>query len=72
MYYLKLPLQLINMANGLGVAYVLTMFYGPANITTMTAHKVLEEIIHPCLQRAQSPLVALTLISKRPTSTPTR
>ncbi len=52
MYYLKLPQQSVNMANGLGAVYVLTMFHGPANINTMTAHKVLEEIIHPCLQRS--------------------
>jgi hypothetical protein len=51
MYYLKLPQQLVNMANGLGAAYVLMKFHGPTNITTMTACKVLEEIIHPCLQR---------------------
>ncbi len=52
MYYLELPQQLVNMANGLGAVYILTTFHGPANITMMTAHKVLEEIIHPCLQRS--------------------
>jgi hypothetical protein len=51
MYYLKLLQQLVNIANSLGVAYILMTFHGPTNITTMTAHKVLEEIIHPCIQR---------------------
>jgi hypothetical protein len=51
MYYIKLPQTSVNMTNGTNVAYVLTTFHGPANITAMTAMQVLNNIINPCLQR---------------------
>jgi hypothetical protein len=39
------------MMNGVGVAYVLSTYHGPANIATMSAHEVSETIIGPGLQR---------------------
>jgi hypothetical protein len=51
MYYIKLPQTLVNMTNGVGAAYVLTSYHGPADITLMTAEQVLVNIINPCLQR---------------------
>ena len=49
MYYIKLSQTLVNMTNSANVAYVLTTYHGPANITAMTAEQVLNNIINPCL-----------------------
>jgi hypothetical protein len=51
MYYIELPQTLVNMTNGANVAYVLTTYHGPVNITAMTTKQVLNDIINPCLQR---------------------
>ena len=50
MYYIELPQTSVNMTNGANVAYVLTTYHDPANITAMTAKQVLNDIINPCLQ----------------------
>jgi hypothetical protein len=51
MYYIELPQTLVNMTNGVGAAYVLTTYHGPADITSMTPEQILVNIINPCLQR---------------------
>jgi hypothetical protein len=51
MYYIELPITSAPMVNGHGVAYNLSTYHGPANLRTMTAAKVLSQIIDPCLQQ---------------------
>jgi hypothetical protein len=51
MYYIKLSITTIPMTNGAGGAYNLTTYHGPGNLRTMTAAKVLTQIIDPCLQQ---------------------
>jgi hypothetical protein len=50
MYYIELPNTIAPMINGNGIAYNLSTYHGPADIRTMTAAKVLTEIVDPCLQ----------------------
>jgi hypothetical protein len=51
MYYINLPITTIPMTNGAGGAYNLTTHHGPGNLRTMTAAKVLTQIVNPCLQQ---------------------
>jgi len=52
MYYIELPITSAPMTNGpgAGVAYNLSTYHGPADLRTMTAAKVLDQILNPCLQ----------------------
>jgi hypothetical protein len=51
MYYIELPNTSAPMVNGHGAAYNLSTYHGPADLRTMTAAKVLAQIVDPCLQQ---------------------
>ena len=51
MYYIELPSTSAQMVNGHGIAYNLSTYHGPADLRTMTAAKVLAQIVDPCLQQ---------------------
>jgi hypothetical protein len=51
MYYIELLITTIPLTNGAGGAYNLTTYHGPGDLRTMTAAKVLTQIVDPCLQQ---------------------
>jgi hypothetical protein len=50
MYYIELLNTIAPMINGSGIIYNLSTYHGPADICTITATKVLTEIVDLCLQ----------------------
>jgi hypothetical protein len=57
-YYIKLPQSTNQVNNGLGNPYQLTTWHGVANVRTLTAAQVRDEILMPCLRN--SPILLAT------------